>query len=84
MPPIPPRNIIVILLLAVLAFAGCTVEGTADWQALREEANELYGQQRYEEAIKGYERAMAAADKKDAAEARLQLRQDIKIMGTGF
>lgn len=77
MPPIPPRNIIVILLLAVLAFAGCTVEGTADWQALREEANELYGQQRYEEAIKGYERAMAAADKKDAAEARLQLRQDI-------
>ena len=77
MPPIPPRNIIVILLLAVLAFAGCTVEGTADWQALREEANELYGQQRYEEAIKGYERAMAAADKKDAAEARLVLRQDI-------
>ena len=77
MPPIPPRNIIVLLLLAVLAFAGCTVEGTADWQALREEANELYGQQRYEEAIKGYERAMAAADKKDAAEARLVLRQDI-------
>lgn len=68
---------LVILLLAVLAFAGCTVEGTADWQALREEANELYGQQRYEEAIKGYERAMAAADKKDAAEARLVLRQDI-------
>ncbi|MBQ6652533.1 MAG: hypothetical protein IJM81_03945 [Prevotella sp.] len=77
MPPITPRNIIVILLLAVLAFAGCTVEDSADWQTLREEANELYGQQRYEETIRGYERAMAVADKKDQTEARLLLRQDI-------
>lgn len=77
MPPITPRNIIIILLLAVLAFAGCTVEDSADWQVLREEANELYGQQGYEEAIRGYERAMAVADKKDQTEARLQLRQDI-------
>lgn len=71
------RNFIVTLLFAALVFAGCTAEGSADWQTLREEANQLYGQQRYEEAIKGYERAMAAADKKDAAEAQLQLRQDI-------
>lgn len=77
-----PRNIIVILLLAVLTLTlGCTTDGSADWQALREEANELYGQQRYEEAIRGYERAMAAVDhqkgEKDETEARLQLRQDI-------
>lgn len=55
----------------------CAPHSSSESETLREEANELYGQQRYEEAIKGYERAMAAADKKDAAEARLQLRQDI-------
>ena len=73
MPPIPPRNIIVILLLAVLAFAGCTVEGTADWQALREEANELFNGQQYQEALDMYEKALSKAQGKD----RLVLRQDI-------
>ena len=73
MPPIPPRNIIVILLLAVLAFAGCTVESTADWQALREEANELFNGQQYQEALDVYEKALSKAQGKD----RLVLRQDI-------
>jgi len=70
-----------LLLLAVLAVVSCTGENAADWQALREEANVLYSQQRYEEAIREYERAMALACKQEGknnpAEARLQLRQDI-------
>ena len=73
MPPIPPRNIIVILLLAVLAFAGCTVDGSADWQAMREEANELFNGQQYQEALDVYEKALSKAQGKD----RLVLRQDI-------
>ena len=71
---ITPKNIIVLLLLAVLTLtAGCTVDGSADWQAMREEANELFNGQQYQEALDMYEKALSKAQGKD----RLVLRQDI-------
>ena len=59
-------------LFIVLAFISCT-DGPSDWQALREEANELYNRQQYQEALGKYEKALAKAQGND----RLVLRQDI-------
>ena len=66
------RRGMVAALFIVLAFISCT-DGPSDWQALREEANELYNRQQYQEALGKYEKALAKAQGND----RLVLRQDI-------
>lgn len=62
-----------ILLCIVLALAGCTPDGTADWEELRNQANELYNDQQFGEALKLYEQALEHAE----PDGRLILRQDI-------
>ena len=48
--------------------------GSSDgWQQLREQANDLYNQQQFDEALPIYEQALGKAD----ADGRLKLRQDI-------
>ena len=60
------------VLFLLLAFVSCT-KSSSDWQALREEANELFNGQQYQEALDVYEKALSKAQGKD----RLVLRQDI-------
>ena len=63
---------IIVVLFLLLAFVSCT-KSSLDWQALREEANELYNGQQYQEALGKYEKALSKAQGND----RLTLRQDI-------
>ena len=68
------NTICIIVLLSLLSiFAGCTADEPAGWEQLREQANELYNDQQYQEALEAYTRALAAAEGKD----RLLVRQDI-------
>ena len=61
-------------MMAVWTLAACGGGGKSDeWQQLREQANERYNSQQFEEARTLYERALGKAD----AEGRLKLRQDI-------
>ena len=63
-----------ILLCAVLTLTGCAGGGNFEkWQDLREQANDLYNQQRFDEALPIYEQALGKAD----TDGRLKLRQDI-------
>lgn len=66
------RALHLIILYSLLALAGCSSGGSADWKDLREQANDLYNEQ-YEEALQRYEQALSRADSTD----RLQVRQDI-------
>ena len=63
---------IIAVLFLLLTFMSCT-DSSSDWQALREEANELYNGQQYQEALDVYEKALSKARGND----RLSLRQDI-------
>ena len=60
------------VLFLVLLFMSCT-KSSSDWQTLREEANELYNGQQYQEALDAYEMALSKAQGND----RLTLRQDM-------
>ncbi len=60
------------VLFLLLAFVSCT-KSSSDWQALREEANQLYNGQQYQEALDAYEAALSKAQGND----RLTLRQDM-------
>lgn len=62
-----------ILLCAVLILAGCKTDVSSDWEELRNQANELYNGQQFDEALRLYEQALEKAD----ADGRLTLRQDI-------
>ena len=58
----------------MLTLTACGGGGNSDgWQELREEANELYNRQQFDEALTIYEQALEKAD----ADGRLKLRQDI-------
>ena len=63
---------IIAVLFLLLAFVSCT-KSSSDWQALREEANELYNGQQYQEALEKYEKALSKAQGND----RLTIRQDM-------
>ena len=63
---------IIAVLFLLLAFVSCT-KSSSDWQALREEANELFNGQQYMEALEKYEKALSKAQGND----RLTLRQDM-------
>ncbi len=63
---------IIAVLFLVLLFMSCT-KSSSDWQTLREEANELYNGQQYQEALEAYEAALSKAQGND----RLTLRQDM-------
>ena len=65
-------SLVIPILLVVMALISCT-DGTPDWQTLREEANELYNGQQYQEALDKYEKALSEAPGDD----KLTLRQDI-------
>lgn len=65
------------LFCAGLALVACTGRDSADWESLRKEANQLYGEQRYEEAVEVYERALAVA-----TDDAFRLRQKIRIVTT--
>ncbi|MBQ9676654.1 MAG: helix-turn-helix transcriptional regulator [Prevotella sp.] len=67
------RALHLIILYSLLALAGCSSGGSADRKDLREQANDLYNGQQYEEALRLYEQALSRADSTD----RLQVRQDI-------
>lgn len=67
------HSLLLFLFCAGLALGACTGRDSADWESLRKEANQLYGEQRYEEAVEVYERALAVA----TDDNRLTLRQDI-------
>ena len=65
---------ILVLMLVSLMVNACGGGGNSDgWQQLREQANDLYNQQRFDEALPIYEQALGKAD----ADGRLKLRQDI-------
>ena len=65
---------ITVLILALLVLSACGGGSDSDeWQKLREQANDLYNQQRFDEALPIYEQALSKAD----ADDRLKLRQDI-------
>ena len=65
---------ITVLILALLVLSACGGGSNSDeWQKLREQANDLYNQQRFDEALPIYEQALGKAD----ADDRLKLRQDI-------
>ena len=66
-------NFVIISLLTVLAITGCTVKESAGWEEHREQANDLYNEQKFDEALTIYEQALEKAD----ADGRLKLRQDI-------
>lgn len=57
----------------MMTIVGCTADEPADWNVLRNQANELYNEQRFSEALALYEQALKQAD----ADGRLTLRQDI-------
>lgn len=61
-----------LLIILVAAIIGCSPAGPGS-DALRNQANELYNSQKYEEALKIYQRALSMADGTD----RLALRQDV-------
>ena len=67
------HSLLLFLFCAGSALGACTGRDSADWESLRKEANQLYGEQRYEEAVEVYERALAVA----TDDNRLTLRQDI-------
>ena len=65
---------IAVLILALLVLYACGGGGNSDeWQQLREQANDLYNQQRFDEALAIYERALDKA----GADGQMKLRQDI-------
>lgn len=66
-------NFVIITFLSVLAITGCTVKESAGWEEHREQANNLYNEQKFDEALTIYEQALEKAD----ADGRLKLRQDI-------
>ena len=66
-------NFVIITFLSVLAITGCTVKESAGWEEHREQANSLYNEQKFDEALTIYEQALEKAD----ADGRLKLRQDI-------
>lgn len=66
-------NFVIITFLSVLAITGCTVKESAGWEEQREQANDLYNEQKFDEALTIYEQALEKAD----ADGRLKLRQDI-------
>lgn len=66
-------NRAVLILVTILALTGCAADGAADWQTLREEANELFNGQQYQEALGLYEKALQKAQGND----KLTLRQDM-------
>ena len=66
-------NFVIITFLSVLAITGCTVKESAGWEEHREQANNLYNEQKFDEALTIYEQALEKAD----ADRRLKLRQDI-------
>ena len=66
-------NFVIITFLSVLAITGCTVKESAGWEEHREQANDLYNEQKFDEALTIYEQALEKAD----ADGRLKLRQDI-------
>ncbi|MBR1521396.1 MAG: AraC family transcriptional regulator [Bacteroidaceae bacterium] len=65
----------VLLGCLTMLLAACVGNGSSDWETLRDEANELYNQSRFEEAKQAYERAMQEGNPTE--EGRLYLRQDI-------
>lgn len=69
------------LILGCILLTGCSADLSSDWQALREQANDLYNEQQYTEALALYEQALDKAD----ADGRLTVRQDIidcyQVMG---
>ena len=60
-------------LCVLLTLTGCSTDSSADWETMREKANELYNSQQYDEALAVYEQVMAKADNA----GKLQVRQDI-------
>lgn len=66
-------NFVIITFLSVLAITGCTVKESAGWEEHRKQANNLYNEQKFDEALTIYEQALEKAD----ADGRLKLRQDI-------
>lgn len=67
------KTVYLIILCATLALTGCTSHSPADWQTLRDEANEMYNAQQYREALEAYSKALTKADGRD----RLVVRQDV-------
>ena len=64
---------IAVLILGLLVLSACSGGGSDGWQQLREQANDLYNHQQFDDALPIYERALDKAD----ADGRLKLRQDI-------
>ncbi|MBQ8656736.1 MAG: AraC family transcriptional regulator [Prevotella sp.] len=61
------------LLYALLTLTASCGGGNPDWESLREQANELYNSQQYQEALDTYQRALTMAGGND----RMLVRQDI-------
>ncbi len=67
------KTIPFIFLCVLLTLLGCSADKSVDETPLREQANALYNEQQFEEALALYEQALAKADGVD----RLTLQQDI-------